>query len=130
MLATRAEIIFMSRHDCNYLQEVTCKKTDPYLALNPSSFTEALCPQTSRNSKTLREFGKGGLKIAGFGTIFMLLLLEFDDNYSNDFQWRLTMKMLKGALPMQRPFRGKINRDEDYVIYAKSSPFSKRSTKN
>ena len=60
----------------------------------------------------------------------MFLLLEFDDNYFNDFQWRLIMEMLKGALPMQRPFRGKINRNKDYVIDAKRRPFSKQSTEN
>ena len=71
MLAKRTEIMVMSRHDCNYLQEVSCKKTDPYLALNPSSFTETVCAQTSRNSRISKGLGKGGLKIAEVGTSFM-----------------------------------------------------------
>ena len=87
MLATRTEIIVKSRHDCHCLQEVTCKKTDPYLALNPSSFpvTETLCLQTSRSSRTLKGFGNGGLQIAEAGKSFMFLPLEFDDCFNGTY---------------------------------------------
>ena len=57
----------------------------------------------------------------------MFLLLDFNDcdDYFSYFQWRLINKMLKGALPIKRPFRREVNKDEDEVSCPKFSIFEK-----
>ena len=68
-------------------------------------------PPNQQELEDFKRIWKRWSENSKIGTIYICLLLEFDDDF-NDFQWRLINEMLKGALPMKRPFRGEINKDD------------------